>query len=266
MELRLTDKAIDYRLERFIKLLLCSQFLLFATYEASSQVTIKDQRNQLLHENVSYLAKKQSDFFNINREFVNGRLHIPRLLYNTHPYFSGNAWKTGRITYKNRIFEISDKRLKYDLYADELIYLNITDSSSYSIELNKEFIPLFFIENHEFQVLDDIETKKIKKYEIGYYEVLYNGKTKLYKRWKKEPEIDNTKMKTAYLESSFMLVKKDEQYFEINSLLKLKALLRDRRKEVAKFISNVIVPLNTSTEEKMISILEYYDSIKFEKN
>lgn len=266
MELRLKDKTVDYRLGGFIKLLLCSQFLLFVNYQAGCQVIIKDQRNQLLYENATYLAKHQSDYFNIDHEFVNGRLHIPRLLYNTHPYFSGNAWKPGRITYKNRNFEITDKKLKYDLYADELIYLHITDSASYPIELNKEFIPLFFIENHEFQVLDDIATKKIKKYEIGYYEVLYNGKTKLYKRWKKEPDIDNTKMKTAYLESAFMLVKKDEQYYEINGLLKLKALLRDRPKEVAKFISDVIVPLNTSTEEKMISILEYYDSIKFEKN
>lgn len=196
-----------------------------------------------------------------NHEYINGRHHLPMMLFGTHPYLADDKWNTGSIHYKSITYSIENNLLKYDIYSDRLIYLHLTDTGAFPVELPYVFIPDFSIGNRKFRYLDDFQSSLLKSFESGYHEVLYEGNTALFKRWQKEPAINNSSLKNQYEETSTLIVKKDGVYHKINNFLKVSSLLKDKRKEVSRFIKNNPTVLSLSTEKKIMAVLEYYDSI-----
>lgn len=216
---------------------------------------------QLIETELELIRQNQHKDLNEAYAFINGKHHLPKILHGSHPYLTNDSWKSGSVMYRKEKHTIDNKKLKYDVFSDNLVYLHLTDSGAFPVELNKAFISRFTLGERQFIYLSDFKNTMFKKFEPGYYEVLYNGSTSLYKKHTKEPVINSSSMKNEYEQRTALLVKKENEYHKINNLLKLTSVLKDERKQLKTFISNR-VPMNAGVEDKMIRIVSYYDSIK----
>lgn len=251
------QRLLNFMFYRFIITLLLLAFNL----QLNAQDIKPSADIHLIDQEISQIKKSVQSYFQADREFINGRHHLPMMLFGTHPYLTDDKWNPGSIHYKSNTYVIENNLLKYDIFNDRLIYLHLTDSGAFPVELPYVFIPGFSLGNRKFRYLDDFSSSWFNSFEPGYHEILYEGTSVFYKRWQKEPAINSSSLKNQYEESTTLIVKKDGNYHKVNNFLKVSSLLKDKRKEVSRFIKNNPSVQSLSTEKKIMAVLEYYDSI-----
>lgn len=234
---------------------LLSAFLLFAVevdlYPQNLTPGIKSQflnnSKQALEDTVNNRTK--ADF-----PFIIGRFHQPVTNNFSHPYFNENKWISGSLVYDGRIYKAEN--LKYDIENDKLIYLMYTqDFVMNTIALDENFIPEFCLLDITFKYYTNKYVGGIKE---GYYEVVFDGKLKFLVRLKKsEPLGDN-----PYNVSAEMFLLKDGQMIHIKSLAKLINQLKDKKKEVKRFVRDNYLTLSQSDYSSASKVLTFYLSLQ----
>jgi hypothetical protein len=178
-----------------------------------------------------------------------------------------NIWKQGDIFLKDSSL-IKDINIKYNIYTDDVLYLN--SKSGDSLIIDRPRIDAFEIQGDspaDLLLFRDIRLKPGSKDKSTFARVLYDGQTKfLIKYTKNFIKADYKGAYTAgrrydeYTDNSQYYIMKDNELNRIK--LNKKAIIKvlaDRENEVKSFIDKEGADLDS--ENDVISLLEYYDSL-----
>jgi hypothetical protein len=208
-----------------------------------------------------------SVFFNIieqdslkdNQVLYNGRAW--RNLYSRveeDQFLFSKEFLPGSVTINGKSFK--NLNLKYDIYNEEIITL--TNHGSF-LQLNKEMVDsftfIFGTKTYRFTNIRDDSLMGIK----GYVDVLYNCKSALYVKYRKEIEplaVDGKYDK--FFQSHKIYFIKDGIAYQINSKGDLFKVLNKDKAQLSNFIKKNKLKISKKKPESFIPVIEYYDRIR----
>jgi hypothetical protein len=170
----------------------------------------------------------------------------------TTEFMPGNATIHGK--------EFKNVKFKYDIYNDEV--LTITDRGII-IEMNKEMLDLFSMKyNNQDYYFKRIDADSINSFS-GYFNILYEGPSSLYIKYKKEILLLAVENKfDMFNQIDRIYLKKDGKIIFINSKKEFLGKLADHKQEVRSFIKTNRIRISKKDPESFRPVLEYYDKIR----
>jgi len=175
------------------------------------------------------------------------------------PFFLSKEFYTGAVFYNNVLYE--KVPLLYDIIKNELL---IHDPSGiYIIRLNNERVGWFTIWGHTFiqLIFDSANNSQMR---TGFYDLLYNGKTSLYRKDSKtlnENTASAQGINRYVVESNEYFIKKENQFYKITNKKSLMVVLKNKKKEIGQFIKKNKLNLRKIKNDALIKIAAYYDGI-----
>lgn len=165
---------------------------------------------------------------------------------------------TGNVTIEGKTFK--NLALKYDIFNDEL--LTITDHSII-LQLNKEMIDLFTMKYQDriftFKRLDADSLNSLS----GFVNVLYDGGTSLYVKYRKEILLLAVENKyDMFNQVNRIFVEKNGQILRIDSKGELLKLLEDQKRMVRSFIRGSKLRISRRNPDSFKPVIEYYDKLQ----
>ena len=176
-----------------------------------------------------------------------------------HPYFGENSRRQGTIVYDSVLY--NDVFMYYDLVTGQVV---INDAYNvFKIALINELIDNFTIEDHVFINLRDSLNPSAPR--NGFYEQLYKGHILLLKKEKKVIQEDLTQGEKVqrYIDgsdSSYYL-RIGNVYHPVNNQRSLSNALKDKKKELRKFIRSQQLSMRKKKEITLIKVSAWYDSL-----
>lgn len=194
--------------------------------------------------------------FQTSHQVVNGKLQAAGYPQgNGHPYFEGFAWNHGMIGKAEA--NIAYPAVRYDLVGDDLLIQHFSLTGSHMIIVNKQIARSFIINGHKFYLLEDQPAAGFK-FEPGYYESIYKGKTELWIRWKKFFS-ERSSGPGVYRQTSTAFIRKGEGFYRITNRRFLLRALEDREDEVKSFLRQQGISVSRAGTGQLVSILRFYD-------
>lgn len=240
-------------------LFITTSLQLVATLNAYSQpisLSTKEEFLAIHKQRFEDTLYKRTD---IDYPFVIGRLHNLITDNFNHPYFKDNKWANGSIVYKGRTYTV--RGIKYDIENDKLIYLMYThDYKMNSIALDENFISGFSIFNTTFKYYNGLKNNQGAELKDGYYEVVFDGKLKFLVHPQKTQTLDYTSSMMYYKTSVALFLLKNGKLISVNNMSKLINQLKDKKKEVKKFVRDNYLKLNQTDYTSASRVLEFYES------
>ena len=176
--------------------------------------------------------------------------------YEGHPYFFKDELSKGSITYDNAVFD------NVELLYDEVKDWVILQDSTHRIQLVSERLQGFTVFNQPFIRLEkDANTPIVAS---GFYQVLYDGATKLYKKEVKniKEKFSNTPELTVLFEKTFYYyIKKGNRFYPIVKKKDFLKIFNDKGKELNDFISNTKLNFRKDKDNTLTKLLTYYDQL-----
>jgi hypothetical protein len=180
------------------------------------------------------------------------------LLRDGHPFYGEYRFKIGSVSYHGILYK--NVPILYDLVYDEVIigdYYNI-----FKIILTGQLIDHFTIEDHSFTRLTDSVTPGMPK--VGFYEELYTGHITLLKREAKQiqEDLNNGDHAQRFIDGtdSSYLLHIGNVYHPVNHIKSLLSTLKDKKKEVRRFIRSNHLSMRKDRENTLIKVAAWYDS------
>jgi len=195
----------------------------------------------------------------IDRQILyNGR--VWRVLYKNVKGFEFLFTKDflpGSVTIEGKTY--NNLKLKYDICNDEILTAN---SSGIILQLNKEMVEKFtlYYENKIFY-FHNIKADTISNLS-GYVNVLHDGKTAFYVKYKKEILLLADDNKNDIFSETFKTyIKKGSTIYPMNNKKDLTTVLIDKQPEVKAFIKKNKIQVSKKTPGSFIPVLIYYDTL-----
>jgi hypothetical protein len=163
----------------------------------------------------------------------------------------------GSVTIEGRTF--NNLKLKYDIYNDELIM--ITDNGII-IQLNKEMVASFSV------IFDDVYSfKKLEADTLnslsGYVNVLYDGNTSLYVKYRKEIlQLAVENKYDMFNQINRIYVRKDGVLSRVDSKREFLNLFKDKKQQLHTFIKANKLKLSRKNPASFKPVIEYYDTLR----
>jgi len=162
----------------------------------------------------------------------------------------------GSVTIEGRTF--NNLKLKYDIYNDELIM--ITDNGII-IQINKEMVEAFsmiFDKIYNFKKLEADTLNSIS----GYVNVLYDGNTSLYVKYRKEIlQLAVENKYDLFNQINRIYVKKDGVLSRVDSKREFLNLFKDKKQQLHTFIKANKLKLSRKNPASFKPVIEYYDTL-----
>jgi hypothetical protein len=177
-----------------------------------------------------------------------------------HPYFMTNLLQAGDVNCEGITYP--SVNVSYDIIRDELI-TNRYDAN-FRIKLPNEKIAYFTLLNHFFiRLIGDSAAKSIIS--TGFYDRLYDGKTKLFAKRKKKIQ-EKVSFEEGdqlwFAETDQYYLFKDNRYYEVQNKASLLDALKDRKKDLKKFIRKNKLRFKEDIENTIVKTVQYYDQLK----
>ncbi len=192
----------------------------------------------------------------LKQQIRNGRIWENRYgRVSGHEYFLTEALCEGRVTVNGR--EFKNLLLRYDILNDDPVLMVHPDLF---IMLNSEAAGEFTI------ICQNREYRFVNFGEAGYYLVLYDGKTKLLRKYVKtvkKQSYDN--LYATFIEESTDYILSGGTFHTVKNRKDVALALAGKEKEVREFIRRNTPYRITGNAESLIPVLEYFDSITLEK-
>lgn len=238
------------------KLLLSCICVIFSS-EIYAQQTNTDSatRAALIRNTVDIYKNAVAD----NSSLFNGTEYIGYVARPTgHPFFETQKMQLANVYYDGVLFR--DIPILYDLVNDQLIIDN--HAKTQRIILNSEKVTFFEIGGHFF-IRPQTDTSSGNA-PGGFYERLYNGKTKvLVKRKKQINSISSSEgIKESYDQYNYYFIKAEDTYSRVTSRESLIKAFSKNRGEIRKFLREYENDFRKDMENIIIKVAEFNDSIK----
>ena len=227
-----------------------------------SQNSEPGDKRKILNQQVGELISLSNNIFGKDTRLVIGRIYSqPLIKAKGHPYIKGLDWLPGNVYINGNNF--SGLKLNYDIYKDNLIYLDESPDGSIKILLlNKNQVEKFGIEDHSFVTLRPSMVKNIT--ESQYFEILYQGKVSLFNRWTKTFEAITTQEFPAgrFLDAKITryLIKENELH-KVNNRFILLKLCDDRKVELKRYLRKNKINVRRAGDKELAGLIEYYNSL-----
>jgi hypothetical protein len=206
------------------------------------------------------------------------RCHAPQDSLGKQILYNGRVWRNlyqhidgtqflfssdfihGSVTMNGMTFNSPDLMLKLDLINDELLLL--TDRGS-TLQLNKQMVDRFTLRHDNRQLqFRNLEADSLNGLR-GYVNVIHEGKTALYVRYKKEIRLrDGPGDRDTFIQTHRIYLVKDGIAHQVNNRKNLVSLLKDRKTEVKDFMKTNRVQISRNNPVSFAPVLEYYDKLK----
>jgi hypothetical protein len=164
----------------------------------------------------------------------------------------------GSVTVEGRTF--NNLPVKYDIYNDELLL--ITDHGII-LQLNKEMVDSFTFDYNK-------QTFRFKKFDTdslsslsGYVNVLYNGGTSLYIKYRKEILLLAVENRyDMFNQINRIFIQKNGNIFKVDRKGELLKLFEDQKHLVRSFIRSNKIRISRKTPGSFKPVIEYYDKLQ----
>jgi hypothetical protein len=166
----------------------------------------------------------------------------------------------GSVTINGRTFNNKALKFKLDIVNDELLIL--TDKNT-TLQLNKEMVDRFTLmyENKLF-LFKKLEPDGLNMLS-GYANVIYDGNTSLYVKYRKEIRLRNsTGEKDTFVQSHRVYVMKNGILHTVNNKANLIKLLSDRKEQLKDFIRANKIHISRNSPESIAPVLAFYDNFE----
>ena len=197
--------------------------------------------------------QQQSGLYN-GREY----LQYVHLLKEGHPYLDTSALTNGSVHYDGIIYK--NVPMLYDLVKDELIIQHF--NKVFLLQLVYSKIDSFSLLGHHFMHLgrDSITGENIQE---GFYDMLYNGKIKLYVRRRKfiKEYIRNMEVERNVYQKDQYFLYKDGVYHDIYTESSILKLLKDKRAGIRQALRKQGIRFRRDRELAMKLMTEQYDAL-----
>jgi hypothetical protein len=174
-----------------------------------------------------------------------------RSLQDEHPYFGTDDWVYGTVFYDGYLYE--NVPLLYDISTDQL--LTETYYSSSIMKLIKDKITYFTLPGKKFVNQPDTTISP------GFYELLYDGKTKVYARHSKllQETLSSQEIIHSFDEKTRYYIYKNNIYIHVKSKGSVLDVFGDRKREVSQYINKSKIRFRKNREQYITRLAEFYD-------
>jgi len=221
------------------------------TFYSSAQMFKKDSlfldsaiaRTENLY---NYSTREQSQLYN------GGDFAFYQPLENEHPYFSSDDWIDGTILYDGTLF--AHVFMQYDIQSDELI---VEHANGTRIKLTKLNVGYFILNDRKFVLLTS-------RHLNGFYEILYDGNTKVYARhWKVFQEsLSSGKASRSFREKIRYYIYKNGDYVTVTNKASVYKVFKERKKELRQFASKNKLRFGTNKIAFLTQLANHYDGLQ----
>jgi len=194
-----------------------------------------------------------------SRLYNGSKYAAPKQTFEEHPYFGSEDWITGGVFYDGEYF--ADIPLMYDLYLDALVTEHYP--SGHFLQLVREKLQHFSLGDHYFEKIDN-ESVSNSLPKSGFYEILYDGRTRLVALRQKflREKIEAPNIIVTYEERNRYFVLRDSAFFPVKSKASMFKLLEDRKRELKRFLKQKQIKFSSNREALLKTLAEYYDTLK----
>ncbi len=225
---------------------------------------VSNSKAQSLKPDTAFLASAEKKQTVLYHQFIQGQSR----LYNgseyrdylskneEHPYFGVDDWSYGDIRYDDEWYE--DVPMFYDLSRDKVISEHILNGAK--LELVSEKISAFILGDHKFVRLRKDEGKVISD---GFYEMLHDGKTKVYVRREKilQQRIESTDIIATFDEKNKVYILKDGKYYPVKNKKSVLAVFDNKKPELKSFLGKNNIHYKDNREKAISRLAEFYDTL-----
>ncbi|MFO7933702.1 MAG: hypothetical protein R6U78_06440 [Bacteroidales bacterium] len=213
----------------------------------------------LLPSQAEYLETLYNSSAGAGRRFINGSEYRDSYIRASgHPFFLTTNWVKGMLIMHGRSYD--QLSVKYDIYRDQLLYNHILESGAHPLVLNKTRIDSFTIRGHRFCHLRRIPGTDDRT-DAGYYEILSQGKARLYIKWRKRYNEPTVHSRGEFIQTIDRYILNEGSFFRINRRWGLLRALGDRKKEIRTYIRRNRLLVGPGHEEELKEIVEYYNAL-----
>ncbi len=212
------------------------------SFLTSARVHQEALYNQLIYgQSRLYNGSEYRDFFSKDDE---------------HPFYLIDDWSFGDIVYDEELYK--NIPLFYDIFHDKVITEHLLNGSK--LELISEKVERFSFSGHTFVRLRSDASNVISE---GFYDVLFNGNTKVYARREKtlQHKIEANSIIDRFDERTRLFILNKGVYYPVRSKGSVLDVLADRKQEVRSFIGKNKIKFKVDRENAIARITEYYDSL-----
>ena len=172
-----------------------------------------------------------------------------------NPYYIYSDLDKGFIVYEHILYD------NLSLIYDEVADIVVLQDSSHKIELISEKLNSFGIHDAQFKYLARNETTSSDLLKNGFYQVLVDNKTSLFKKETKKisEQIVGDELNYQIETSTYHYILKGNQYHEIQSQNAILRLLKDKEKELKRFIKTKHLSYRKDKDNMLKEVVEYYN-------
>ncbi len=164
----------------------------------------------------------------------------------------------GTVSMNGKTFK--NVRIKYDVFSDEIITpLNMEDI----LQVNKEMVDSFsiYFEDKLYR-FTNIRNDTLKEL-TGYVNILYNGNTPFYVKYKKSISPSSSpKSDGHFIQNHMMFLVKDNQVYNINGTRTIFRVLNADIDQIRNFIKKNKLKISKKIPESFVPVIMFYDSIQ----
>ena len=175
-----------------------------------------------------------------------------------NPYFIDKQRHPGALLYDSVLYD--HLLLQYDEVKDIVILYDA--SNMFKINLFPEMIDRFTMDGHRFIRLKD--SLNPNQPHNGFYEVMFEGRTMLLKKETKVVREDLSSGTTVeyYIDGADIsyYLKKSNVYYPVNTTRSLLRALKDRSRDVKKFIRSNHLSMRWDRENTLLKVTAWYDN------
>jgi hypothetical protein len=183
-----------------------------------------------------------------------------RIKNGKHKFYKSPDFQNAHLFYDGQPYY--DIPLKYDLFEDQLIISLQTGSGSSIMQLLKEEVTGFELDNKRFVHLKGIEVYKSKDQINGFYEVLEEGTSlTLYKKHRKlrKKVLENKAILNEFRNDDLYYVLFENLFYPIKSKNDLVKIFPQRKKQINAFFSGNKYLMDTDYDLFMTQIADRID-------
>lgn len=219
-----------------------------------SVLPIRGQQNQYVPVEAEELHGPDSSIY--RQILVNGR-HWKSLLYNVNgnEFLFTNDWMNAEIIMNAHHF--TGVTLKLDILNDELLFPS--EYTNTIVVLNKEQVDAFIL-TFQGTSFPFVKLTTGNGPVEGYVQVLYDGKVKLYQKWKKRIQVNQDRLIQEFRTEATVYLRKGAEYHKIKRKGDLLKAFEEHQKELKKWIRDERLQMNLSNVVTLIPLLEKIDS------
>jgi hypothetical protein len=221
-----------------------------APADSSSQQPALNNALSLFYSTIG----KQSPLYNGTEYY----LYDPVIKGNAY-YSDVNSFTPGSVNYDNMMFK--GVPMLYDIYSDQLVVLLYNNLNR--VTLIKDKVSSFDFLDHHFVRVDTITFLNNPVIKPGYYDELYKGHLQILAKSSKDiqhsPSTET--IETYFSAEKSYFIRKNGLYYAFSGQGDLLSLLKDKKKELQKYIRDNQIKYRRDPEEAMVKIASYYDHL-----